>query len=107
MGSKGEFPQALQKFCKEIGVPTSLVCDPSGEQSLKEVKQYCYDLALPLRLLEESTQHANLSERYIGLFKTAIATDLRWTGCPLCLWDHYLFYFKVLSNSVYCSVALF
>jgi hypothetical protein len=88
MKSKGEFSQALRQFCKEIGVPTSLVCDPSGEQSSKEVKQYCNDVvALPLWLLEESTQHANLSERYIGLFKTAIATDLRWTGCPLRLWD--------------------
>ena len=48
MKSKGEFPDALRKFCKEIGVPTSLVCDPSGEQSSKEVKKYCNDVALPL-----------------------------------------------------------
>ena len=86
MKSKGEFPEALQRFCKEIGVLTSLVYDPSGEQSSKEVKRYCNDVALPLQLLEESTQHANLSKQYIGLFKTAVATDLRWTGCPLCLY---------------------
>ena len=73
MASKGEFPQALQKFCKKIGVPRSLVCDPSGEQSSKEVKKYCNNVALPLCLLEEGTQHANLSEKYIGLFKTVIA----------------------------------
>lgn len=88
MASNGEFPQALQMFCKENGVPTTLVFDPSGEQSSKEVKKYCNDVALPLCLLEEGTQHADLSKRYIGLFKTAIATDLRWTGCPLWLWDY-------------------
>ena len=48
MKSKGELPEALQRFCKEIGVPTSLVCDPSGEQSSKEVRKYCNDVALPL-----------------------------------------------------------
>ena len=31
MQSKGQFPDALKKFCKEIGVPKSLICDLSGE----------------------------------------------------------------------------
>ena len=48
MKSKGEFPEALQRFCKEISVPTSLACGSSGEQSSKEVKKYCNGVALPL-----------------------------------------------------------
>ena len=79
MASTGEFPKALRKFCKEIGVPRSLVCDPSGEQSSKKVKKYCNNVALPLCLFEEGTQHANLSKRYIGVFKTAITHD-SWTS---------------------------
>ena len=41
---------------------------------------------LPLRILEEHTQHANLANKYIGIFKNAIAGDLCRTGCPLKLW---------------------
>ena len=36
MASKGQFPDALRKICKEIGAPKSLVCDPSGEQTSKK-----------------------------------------------------------------------
>ena len=48
MRSKGDFPQALKKFCKEIGVPSSLICDPLGEQTSKEVKKWCRKVSLPL-----------------------------------------------------------
>ena len=65
-----------------------MVCDPSGEQTSKEVKKWCNDVGFPLRLLEEHTQHANLAEKYIGIFKNAIANDLRRSGCPLKLWDY-------------------
>ena len=63
MKSKGEFKDALKMFCKEVGVPMTLVCDPSGEQTSKEVKHFCHQVGMTLRVLEESTQWANRAER--------------------------------------------
>ena len=37
MKRKSQFKEALHLFCKEIGVPVSLVVDPSGEQTSKDV----------------------------------------------------------------------
>ena len=68
MKSKGEFLDALHQFCKEVGVPTTLVVDPSGEQRKKEVKKFCHQVGTTLRILEESTQWANRAELYVGLF---------------------------------------
>jgi hypothetical protein len=86
MTSKGEFPKALKEFCKEVGVPCDLICDPSGEQTSGEVKQIANNVAMNLKILEENTQHANLAELYIGIMKNAISRDLRETGCPLTFW---------------------
>ena len=33
MKSKKEFPKALRRFAKEVGVPPELICDASGEQT--------------------------------------------------------------------------
>ena len=89
MKSKSEFPEALELFCKEIGVPVSLVVDPSGEQTSKTVRRYCHQVGTTLRLLEESTQWANRAELYIGLLKEAIRKDLRISNsAPMCLWDY-------------------
>ena len=88
MKSKGEFKDALKLFCKEVGVPLSLVCDPSGEQTSHDVKQFCHKVGMTLRILEESTQWANRAELYIGMFKEAIVKDMRSSDSPLCLWDY-------------------
>ena len=40
-----------------------------------------------LKTLEESTQHSNLAERYVGLTKTSIRKDLRELDLPMVLWD--------------------
>ena len=40
-----------------------------------------------LKILKESTQHANLAERYSGLAKTSIRKDLRKLDAPMVLWD--------------------
>ena len=88
MRSKGDFPDALKMFCKEIGVPVALVVDPSGEQTSKKVKRFCNQISTTLRILEESTQWANRAELYVGLFKEAIRKDTRETNCPLRLWDY-------------------
>ena len=70
--SKSEFLYTLEISCKEVGVPHSMVVDPSGEQMSKKVYKYCHKVGTTLRVLEESTQWANQSELYIGLFKEAV-----------------------------------
>ena len=87
MNRKSQYIDALKLFCKEVGVPETLVVDPSGEQTSKEAKNYCHKVGTTLRILEESTQWANRAELYIGLFKESIRQDLSRTHCPLVLWD--------------------
>ena len=88
MKSKLEFPSALKQFCKEVGVPETLVCDPSGEQSSARVKNFCNQVGLTLRFIEEATQWANRAELYIGQFKESIRQDIRKSNSPMCLWDY-------------------
>jgi hypothetical protein len=88
MKSKSEFPFALKQFAKEIGVPLALISDPSGEQTSKEVKKIAREMDLTLKLLEESTQWANLAELYIGLMKESIREDMRTSDSPLIFWDY-------------------
>ena len=88
MRSKADFKDALHLFCKEVGVPVTLVVDPSGEQTSKAVRCFCTQVGTTLRILEESTQWANRAELYIGLFKKAIRRDLRESDCPMVLWDY-------------------
>ena len=42
-----------------------------------------------LKIFEESTQHANLAEIYVGLTKTSIRKDMRKLDAPIVLWDFY------------------
>ena len=43
---------------------------------------------MKLKLLEESTQWANLAERYIGILKSAVRKDMYESNCPLKFWDY-------------------
>ena len=88
MKQKSEFKDALHLFCKEIGVPVSLVVDPSGEQTSKDVRIFCNHLGTTLRILQESTQWANRAELYIGFLKEAVRKDMRRSNSPLTLWDY-------------------
>ena len=88
MRSKSEFQDALHQFCKEIGVPTTLVVDPAREQTKKSVRKFCHQVGTTLRVLEESTQWANRAELYIGMFKEAVRQDLSRSNAPLSLWDY-------------------
>ena len=85
---KGDFHKALKLFCKDVGVPQKLVCDPSGEQTSNKVRDFCHQVGTTLRILEESTQWANRAELYIGIFKEAVRSDLRRTNSPMSLWDY-------------------
>ena len=88
MKSKGDYKEALHKFCKDVGVPSTLLVDPSGEQTSKKARKFCHQVGTTLKVLEESTQWANRAELYIGLLKSSIAKDLSRTNCPMKLWDY-------------------
>ena len=86
MESKSDFRDALHLFCKEFGVPVTLVVDPVGEQTSRHVQKFCNQDGNTLRILQESTQWANRAELYIGLLNNAIICILRNSDCPLKLW---------------------
>ena len=90
MKSKGSFIDSLKLFCKEVGVPLSLVCDPSGEQTSQQVRGFCHQVGTTLRVLQEATQWANRAELYIGLFKESVFQDIRRSNSPMSLWDYCL-----------------
>ena len=85
---RSEFKDALHSFCKEIGVPISLVVDPAGEQTSREVRRFCNQVGTTLRILEENSQWANRAELYIGFLKESIRNDLRRTDSPMVFWDY-------------------
>ena len=88
MKSKAHFPEALARVCKEIGAPSSLVCDPSGGQRSNEVKQFCHKVGTTLRFIEESAQWANRAGLYIGISKESVRQDLRRSNAPINLWKY-------------------
>ena len=86
MKSESQFPDALKLFCKEVGAPKAIIVDPYSAQKSEKVKQFLNKVGTTLRVLEESTQHADRAELYIGLLKRAIGNDLRISNAPMCLW---------------------
>lgn len=72
MRSKSQVPAAIKLFAKHIGAPDAIISDPSGEQTLQEVKSFLQKIGTSLSLLEEGTQASNRAELYIGLIKESI-----------------------------------
>ena len=69
---ESEVLQAIKQFAKEIGAPTSINADMSGEQMSHNVQKFCNNIGTTLRALEEGTPWSNKAELYIGLFKEAV-----------------------------------
>eukprot|EP00985_Skeletonema_marinoi_P034589 scaffold44324_cov402-Skeletonema_marinoi.AAC.1 len=88
--SGAEYMAALKAFCKEVGVPDRLVCDPHRSQTSNEVRRFLYEVGTTLRVLERGTQWANLAERFIGLLKSGVRADLRDSNAPMVFWDYCL-----------------
>ena len=86
MKSESQFSDALKLFCKEVGAPKAIIVDPYSAQKSDKVKQFLNKVGTTLRVLEESTQHADRAELYIGLLKRAIGNDLRISNAPMRLW---------------------
>ena len=88
MALASNFEDALHLFCKDVGVPISLIADPHPSQKSYSVRRFCDQVGTTLRLLEKSTQWANRAELYIGLLKEAVRKDLRASNAPMVLWDY-------------------
>ena len=87
MRRKSEVLQVIKQFAKEIGAPTSIIADMSGEQMSHKVRKFCNDIGTTLRALEEGTPWSNKAE-YIGLLKEAVRKDMRESNSPMTLWDY-------------------
>ena len=88
MRRKSEVLQALKQFAKEIGAPTSIIADMSGEQMSHYVRKFCNDIGTTLQALEEGTPWSNKAELYIGLLKEAVRKDMCKSNSPMILWDY-------------------
>ena len=53
MRRKSEVLQAIKQFAKEIGAPTSIIADMSGEQMSHDIRKFCNDIGTTLWALEE------------------------------------------------------
>ena len=61
--------------------------DNSGEQTFREVKQFCSNKGTAMRALETGTPWANCAELCICLMKEAVCKDVREADLPLAFWD--------------------
>eukprot|EP00956_Cyclotella_meneghiniana_P034439 scaffold104886_cov86-Cyclotella_meneghiniana.AAC.1 len=86
MKSVTEIPQAVKLFAKEVGAPNVFICDPHKNQVDKKIREFCLKIGTTLRALEESTQHANRAELYVGLLKEGTRKDMREENSPLRFW---------------------
>lgn len=86
MKSQEEFQTALHWFCKEVGVPVSLIVDAHKSQTSPVVRRFCDQVGTTIRVLEKGTPWANRAELYIGLLKEAVRKDMRETNSPMSLW---------------------
>ena len=98
MKSKKEFPLALKEFAREIGVPTKLILDHAGEHGSGEVRKFAKECSMAINLLEESTQWADLAEKYIGILKATVLKDLHDSFCPMKLWCYAVEYRTAVHN---------
>eukprot|EP00957_Ditylum_brightwellii_P180440 13745142-Ditylum_brightwellii.AAC.1 len=73
---------------REVSVPEALVCDAHLAQTYNEMNQFCCKIGTTLRILEESTQHANRAELYAGILKKASRIDMYKTHSWPVLWDY-------------------
>ena len=87
MRRKSEVLQLIKQFAKEIGVPTSIIADMSGEQMSHDVRKLCNNIGTTLRALEEGTPWSNKAELYFGLLKEAVRKDTHASNSLMILGD--------------------
>ena len=96
--SKGEVKHALRLFCKEVEVPTAFICDQSGEQTSKEVKEYIGNVGSSLRPLEEGTPWANRAELVIGHLKARVRSTMKDANYTPMFWNYCMEWVARVNN---------
>ena len=88
MKYQSEFNDTLYFFCKEIGVPISLVIDGHMFQNNNKTNKLCHQFVMTLHILEVGTLWDNSAELCISIFKESACMNLRMTNTPMVLWDY-------------------
>jgi hypothetical protein len=52
MKKQQEIPLAVKQFAKDVGAPEVLVCDPHPAQIKQEVRKFCTQIGMTLKVLE-------------------------------------------------------
>ena len=87
MRSQTWFNDALHWFCKETGVPHTLIMDGHAAESNLSTSRLCQKVGTTINILEVGTHWANRAELYIGLFKASVIKELIKSDAPMVLWD--------------------
>ena len=85
MKSQSEFNSTPHWFCKQVGVPVSLIIDGHKAQKSNETRRFCSQVGTTLKILEIGTPWANRAELYIGLLKEAVRKDIGNSNCHMVL----------------------
>ena len=104
MESREEIHLTLKMFANEIGVTLYLILDSSGEQNSDKVTKMCHKMGTTLNKPKESTQNANLDERYVGITSTLIRKDLRKSDVPVVFWDLCAEFWIRINNLTACPL---
>ena len=83
MKSEKEFVKALKLFFKEMGSPKAFIVDTHPSQKSNEVRTFLNKVGKKIRVLEESTQHYDRTELYIGLMKIGVRKGILETNSPM------------------------
>ena len=98
MKTKSDAIYAFKTFCKDVGIPITVVCDPSGEQTSNNMKVFITHVGSRLKPLEQGTQWCNRAELVIGKIKASVRKTMKRTYCPLRFWDYCLEWQARVSN---------
>ena len=100
MKSQSEFSDTLRCFCKEKGVPVSLVMDVHMAQKNNKTNIFCHKVWMTLHIFEAGTLWANCAELYTGFFKEDVHRELCMTDVPMVLWDYFMECWARIHNTV-------
>ena len=100
MQSQKEFQTALHLFCKQVGVPVSLVVDGHLSHASPTVRRFCDQVGTTLRVLETGTPWANRAELCIELLKEAVRRDVRQSNSPMTLWCYCIEQRAKIQNAI-------
>ena len=75
MKTQHDFESAYHWFCKQVGVPVSLIVDAHKVQTSSKTKRFCDQIGITLRILEKETQFEAHIDAQISLTHTDILHD--------------------------------